>query len=86
MEAYSIEGMSCSGCERTISKFISNIKDVRTAKADLNSASVDLEYDPDQVNIDEIRQGLSKLGYKIVEQNPALRSKSEQRSNRLTMD
>lgn len=62
--------MTCSGCERTISKFISNIKGVKTAKADLNSASVDLEYDPDQVSIDEIKQGLAKVGYKIVGQKP----------------
>lgn len=65
-ESYLVEGMTCSGCERTVSKVISNVPGVKAAKADLNSASVSIEYDPSAVNIDQIRASLNKVGYKIV--------------------
>ena len=70
-ETYLVEGMTCSGCERTVSKVVSNIEGVASAKADLTSSTVSVEYDPLKVTIDKIKDAVNKVGYKFVEKKPA---------------
>ena len=74
-ESYLIEGMSCAGCERSIQKVIGNLSGVTSAHADLGSASMEVEYDPSVVNIDDIKTAVSKLGYKIIGTRPPLGQK-----------
>ena len=62
--------MTCSGCERTVSKVVSNIEGVINAKADLNSSTVSVEFDPSKVTIDKIKEAVDKVGYKFVGQRP----------------
>jgi mercuric ion transport protein len=69
-EAYLVEGMTCSGCERTVSKVVSNIEGVASAKADLGSSTVSVEYDPSKVTIDKIKEAVNKVGYKFVGERP----------------
>lgn len=69
-EVYLVEGMTCSGCERTVSKVVANIEGVASAKADLGSSTVSVEYDPAKVTIDRIKEAVNKVGYKFVGQRP----------------
>ena len=62
--------MTCSGCERTVSKVVANIEGVASAKADLGSSTVSVEYDPAKVTIDRIKEAVNKVGYKFVGQRP----------------
>ena len=65
-EKYLIEGMTCNGCERTVQKVISNIEGVSSAKADLASSTVAVEYDSAKVKIDTIKEAVNRVGYKFV--------------------
>jgi mercuric ion transport protein len=69
-ESYLVEGMTCSGCERTVSKVVGNVEGVASAKADLNSSTVTVEYDPSKVTIDKIKEAINRVGYKFVGQRP----------------
>lgn len=69
--SYLVEGMTCSGCERTIQKVVSNLDGVSMAKADLASSTVSVEYDPGKVKIDDIRIAIQRVGYKFVGERPA---------------
>jgi copper ion binding protein len=69
--SYIIEGMTCSGCERTVSKVVGNIEGVASAKADLHSSTVSVEYDPQKVSIDDIKSAVNRVGYKFVGERPA---------------
>jgi copper chaperone CopZ len=69
-EAYLVEGITCSGCERRVSKVVSNIEGVTSAKADLGSSTVSVEYDPAKVTIDKIKEAVNKVGYKFVGERP----------------
>jgi copper chaperone CopZ len=69
-ESYLVEGMTCSGCERAIQRVVTNLKGVSTAKADLATSTVSVEYDPGQVTVDKIKSAVSTLGYKIVGERP----------------
>lgn len=70
-ESYLVEGMTCSGCERTVERVIKNLEGVETTKADLKSATVEVEYDPSKVTIDQIKSSINKVGYRFVGERPA---------------
>ena len=70
-ESYLVEGMTCSGCERTVSKVVSNIEGVASAKADLGASTVLVEYDTSKVSVDKIKEAVNKVGYKFVGERPA---------------
>ena len=69
-QKYLVEGMTCSGCERTISKVVGNIEGVSSSQADLNSSTVTVEYDPSKVTIDKIKEAVNRVGYKFVGERP----------------
>lgn len=64
-KTFKVEGMTCSGCERTVQKVIGNIEGVKNASANVATASVSVEYDPARVNTDQIRDAVSKVGYRF---------------------
>jgi copper ion binding protein len=70
-ESYSVEGMTCAGCERTVSKVVGNIEGVSSSSADLNASTVTVEYDPSKVTIDKIREAVNRVGYKFVGERPS---------------
>jgi P-type Cu+ transporter len=70
-ESYLVEGMTCSGCERAIQKVVSSLNGVESAKADLQTSTVSVEYNPDKVNVEQIKSAVNKIGYKFVGQRPA---------------
>ena len=69
-QTYLVEGMTCSGCERTVSKVVSNIGGVISSKADLRSSTLSVEYDPLKVTLDKIRNAVNGVGYKFVGEQP----------------
>jgi len=70
-EVYLVDGMTCSGCERTVSKVVASIEGVASAKADLSNSTVSVEYDPSKVTIDKIKEAVNKVGYKFVGERPS---------------
>ena len=70
-KSYLVQGMTCSGCERTVSKVVSNIEGIASAKADLSTSTVSVEYDTSKVTIDKIKDAINKVGYKFVGERPA---------------
>lgn len=69
--SYLVEGMSCSGCERTVQRIVQNVSGVTAATADLKSATVSVEYDPSKTTLDQIRAAINSVGYKLVGERPA---------------
>ena len=63
--------MTCSGCERAIQKTVSSLEGVANAKADLSTSTVSVEYDPFKTSIGEIKNAITKLGYKLVAERPS---------------
>lgn len=74
-ESYLVEGMTCSGCERAIQRVVSGLEGVTSAKADLNTSTVSVEFDTAKVNIGQISSAINKIGYKFVGERPALGEK-----------
>jgi copper ion binding protein len=66
-EDYRVEGMTCSGCERAVQKVVTSLEGVTTAKAEVASSSVSVEYDPSRVSSEKIKNAVNGLGYRVVE-------------------
>lgn len=66
-DSYLVEGMTCTGCERSINLSLNKLEGINSAKADLGSSSVSVEYDPSVISVDKIKSAVNKLGYKIVD-------------------
>lgn len=64
-EVYEVQGMTCSGCERSVQKVVSNIAGVSSAQASLQAGALTVEYDPTKVDIETIRNSVAKIGYKV---------------------
>lgn len=67
-----VEGMTCTGCERAVQKTIEKMEGVQKATANLSMATVSIEYDPQKVNIGEIKSAINNIGYKLVDERPPL--------------
>jgi copper chaperone CopZ len=70
-ESYLVEGMTCSGCEKAIKKAVTNVNGVVDARADLASSTVSVEYNPSVTSIGEIKNAITRLGYKLVGERPS---------------
>jgi mercuric ion transport protein len=70
-QSYLVEGMTCNGCERTVSRIVGNLDGVTSSKADFSSSTLSVDYDPSKVTIDMIKDAIAKVGYKFVGERPA---------------
>ena len=61
--SYLVDGMTCSGCKRTVSRVVGNLEGVKSSKADLAPSTVSVEFDPAKVTIDRIKSAVNAVGY-----------------------
>ena len=65
-EKFLVEGMSCAGCERVVQNTLDKVRGVHRSTADFQNASVAIEYDSAETDIENLRTALQVLGYHIV--------------------
>jgi len=72
---FMVEGMTCSGCETTISNAIKKLTGIYDCKVDHNTGEVTVLYDPKETTLREVGNTLSEIGYtaKLPEQKGTLK-------------
>ncbi len=60
----SIEGMSCMSCVANVRKTLSDLDGINEVKVSLENKSVTLQYNPNNISLDKIKQTIDKIGYK----------------------
>jgi len=58
-----ITGMTCTTCAATIEKGLKETHGVEQANVNFASEKASVEFDPEKVNLSEIKDAISKLGY-----------------------
>jgi len=61
----SVEGMSCSHCENAIKKSVGALNGVSNVTVDLKEKKVIVEFDPELISIDIIRDTIEDQGYDV---------------------
>lgn len=64
-KALKVEGMSCSHCENTIKKSVGALNGVDSVSVDLAGKKVLVEFDPEKVSIETIKEVIEDQGYEI---------------------
>ncbi|MDD2760455.1 MAG: heavy-metal-associated domain-containing protein [Methylomonas sp.] len=60
-----VTGMKCGGCENTINTAVSAIAGVLAVKASHQEKRVDVEFDPDQTDIEAIEDAIEDAGFNV---------------------
>ncbi len=63
-----ISGMHCEGCSSRLTKILNNLDGVSDAKVSLENKKADLEYDEEQISIENIKEAISDAGFEAVEE------------------
>lgn len=60
-----VNGMSCAHCVHAIEKAVSALPGIASAKVDLGTRTLTVEYVPSKVGLAEIRKAVIDQGYKV---------------------
>ncbi len=63
-----VEGMTCAACAKAIERTLGKLDGVKTATVNLASEKLVLEYNEDQITLDEIFSKVSQIGYQLKEE------------------
>ena len=58
-----IKGMHCTGCSTRLTKVLNNQDGVEDAKVSLKDAKADVQYDENQIGLDEIKEVIQDAGF-----------------------
>ena len=59
----SISGMTCTGCEQTIQKRVTDLEGVKSVTASFTTGKANIEYFPEVTDTTEIKDAITKSGY-----------------------
>ena len=62
---FSVLGMTCGNCARTVERTLTSTPGVTRVSVDLQSASAQVEYDVDLVKPDVLANAIRELGYEV---------------------
>jgi copper chaperone len=65
VKTLNVEGMSCSHCENAVKKSVGALNGVDNVSVDLKNKKVTVEYNPDKVSVDTIRDTIEDQGYDV---------------------
>lgn len=60
-----VEGMSCSHCENAVKKSVGALNGVDYVAVDLKGKKVTVEYDPEKVTVETIKDTIEDQGYDV---------------------
>ncbi|MGG4488531.1 copper chaperone CopZ [Metabacillus idriensis] len=60
-----VQGMSCNHCVKAIEGSVGELNGVKSVKVDLNEGTVDVHYNPDEVNAAVIKEAIDDQGYEV---------------------
>jgi copper chaperone len=60
-----VKGMSCGHCINAIEGSVGKLSGVTTVKVNLDSGTVSVEFNPNEVTIDKIKETIDDQGYDV---------------------
>ena len=66
-KTFIVEGMHCGSCAVSTGMILKNLKGVKTARADFDRRSAEVEYDDAETGPAAMNQTLEGLGYRLKE-------------------
>lgn len=64
-QTFDVEGMSCTGCEETVTSALANVEGVRRVEADHERNEVEVVYDEGSTSAGELTDSIHQAGYDV---------------------
>ena len=64
---FKVDGMTCESCEHHITSEVNKLVGIQSVKASYENNNTIVEFDPKQVNINQIQQAIGNTGYQVEE-------------------
>jgi copper ion binding protein len=61
-----VDGMSCEHCENAVKKAVGALNGVDNVKVSLHDNTVSVEFNPEKVTIEDIKNAIDDQGYEVV--------------------
>jgi copper chaperone len=58
-----IEGMSCEGCVKSVSRTLAGVPGVNDVNVSLAQASAKVTYDPQRTSVADLKKAVERAGY-----------------------
>ncbi|PFD77855.1 copper-translocating P-type ATPase [Bacillus cereus] len=62
---FTVSGMTCAACANRVEKRLNKLEGVNEATVNFALESATVDYNPDEVNVNEMKSAITKLGYKL---------------------
>ncbi len=66
-KTFKVDGMHCGSCAVSTGMLLKNLKGVKSARADYDARSAEVEYDDAMTGLGAMNQALAGLGYRLKE-------------------
>ncbi|NRD76466.1 copper chaperone CopZ [Bacillus sp. BRMEA1] len=60
-----VQGMSCGHCVKAVEGSVGSLNGVSSVKVDLKAAKVEVEFNPQDVSLDKIKETIDDQGYEL---------------------
>lgn len=60
-----VQGMSCNHCVKAVEGSVGTLNGVNAVKVNLKDATVDVEFNPQEVSLDKIKETIDDQGYDV---------------------
>ncbi len=61
-----VKNMDCGGCLDLVEEAVRKLVGVISAKVDLKTSEISLEYDESKVSLSDIREAIEKTGFETI--------------------
>ena len=68
-KTFTVEGMTCTGCENHVESEVNKLDGILSVKASYEEGNTSVKYDRTKVTEEQIIKAINSTGYKVVENN-----------------
>jgi Cu+-exporting ATPase len=61
-----LEDLSCPDCAKKIEKILNKTDGVENADVHFTTGKANVEYDPENINVDGLKDAVSTTGYQVI--------------------
>ncbi|HIS27872.1 MAG TPA: heavy-metal-associated domain-containing protein [Candidatus Avamphibacillus intestinigallinarum] len=65
-ESLKVEGMTCSCCVSKVETGVQELQGISSINIDMDTEEVQVEFDHNEVSLDQIKQKIEEQGYQIL--------------------
>ncbi|WP_242250746.1 heavy metal translocating P-type ATPase [Bacillus cereus group sp. BfR-BA-01379] len=62
---FTVSGMTCAACANRVEKRLNKLEGVNGATVNFTLESATVDFNPDEINVNEMKSAITKLGYKL---------------------